>query len=188
MVNNQMFCPIYNHKDWNTQITVYYFGIWSLLLQDWGQLTRKCQRKIYGVKRVKITIRQPHTLLPLINMNPIKFFRSNALYMFSRTLTQNPWDWTDARSSNILNYQTVTKFCSQPSENVYLSVTSSAFSIIIGQSQGLFVPLFPTPQKTHEHNAVNHLCSTLSKCTNLGSFNACHMKNVLHIFICHNQS
>jgi hypothetical protein len=70
---------------------VLYFGIWSLPLQDRGQLARKCQKKIYGIKRIKITIRQPHSPLPLINMNPIKFFRSNALYVFSRTpLTQNP--------------------------------------------------------------------------------------------------
>jgi hypothetical protein len=75
--------------------------------------------------RVKITVRQPHTSLPLINMNPIKFFRSSALYMLSRTaLTQNPWDLTDARLPNIPNYLTVIKFYGQPSENVYLSVTS----------------------------------------------------------------
>jgi hypothetical protein len=29
---------------------------------------------------------------------------------------------------------------------------------------------FPPPR--HEHNAVNHLCSTLSNCTNVGSFSS----------------
>jgi len=75
------------------------------------------------------------------------------------------------------------KFCSQPSENVYLSVAfilsyrlsfcnyhrPNYVAIIIGTIMG-----FPA-----DHIAVNQSLSTLSSCTNLGSFNVCFLKSFL---------
>ena len=71
-----------------------------------------------------------------------------------------------------LDYQTIPKFCSQPSGNVHLLVTfvesqkDLTFSIIMGPVMGFLL----------EHIAVKHVNNTLSTSANLGRFSNSRLK------------
>ena len=83
----------------------------------------------------------------------------------------HPWYGTSAELSDILNYHTVTKFSTCFQECTLVSYFHSVIKRL--SSSIIICPVTGFPS---QHNAVNHLHSTLSNCINFGCFSTCHLK------------